>query len=167
MEVADRCLKREAWRVEQLHAIRPVGAEGARPAHDSPCPAIMNMVVADITQPLKQQKKNTKRAMMAALADVVVDVSQNPARRAFTGRSGSLRTLTTSSQLADISRGRMLKPAEYMWLQGHNRLTTQIPEELHGRKLRTLAGEGMSLPCVGLVIWWYLAKQFPRQNDDW
>ena len=84
-------------------------------------------------------------------ADLVVDISQNPIRKAFT-KNGKWPCLTTSSQVYSFARDSMLLPLEYMLLQGHRR-TLSIPRGMKPSELRDLAGEGMSLPCLALLVW--------------
>ena len=128
--------------------------------------AILNLVVADVSSTLRTKSRLTRKNVMKLLQGVVVDISQNPDRRAFTGKNGNLRTLTTSSVLVDLGRSRMLLAKEYLYLQGHSPLTTSIPEHISEVRLRKLAGEGMALPCIGVVIWCiYLTKGFPRSHD--
>ena len=92
--------------------------------------------------------------------NLVLDVSQNPDRHAYT-KDGKFPCLTTSSHLYWYARDGMLVPLEHMLLQGHRR-NLQIPKDMSSRALRQLAGEGMSLPCLGLLVWCMAAtKQFP------
>ena len=130
--------------------------------------AILNLVTAQVTKDVrKNAKKLTRKTVCGCLDGIVVDLSQNPDRRAFTGTSGCLRTLCTSSRLVDLGRGRLVRAPEYLWLQGHNRITTTIPEGMSGSSVRALAGEGMALPCLGLCQWaLFLAKQFPRNMEE-
>ncbi len=94
------------------------------------------------------------------LSDLVLDVSQNPDRHAYT-KNGKFPCLTTSSFLYWYHRDGILVPLEHMLLQGHRR-TLEIPDTMTPRLLRQLAGEGMSLPCLGLLVWCMaMTKQFP------
>ena len=89
--------------------------------------------------------------MKDQLGKVFVDLSQNPVRRCFTKR-GKTPCLTTSSMIYAFSRDSLLVPLEHMLLQGHKR-TISIPDQMSGKQVRELAGEGMSLPCLALIIW--------------
>ncbi|CAE7686341.1 unnamed protein product [Symbiodinium sp. CCMP2592] len=97
------------------------------------------------------------------MCNVFLDWSQNPARRAYSGKNGEMRCLTTSSQLYSFEADRALFPIEYMRLQGWG-FDIAIPEQCAG-KMRELSGQGMSLPCLGAVIWAvYLLKGAQEQE---
>ena len=83
------------------------------------------------------------------LQHVYVDLSQNPARRKFS-RAGMCPTMTTSTRLFSFHRNGLLLPLEMMLLQGHRRTLT-IPRGLSPEGLKTLAGEGMCVPCLGTI----------------
>jgi hypothetical protein len=51
-----------------------------------------------------------------------------------------------------FSRDSLLVPLEHMLLQGHKR-TISIPDQMSGKQVKELAGEGMSLPWLALIIW--------------
>lgn len=85
------------------------------------------------------------------LGNVLVDLSQNPVRRCFT-KNGKTPCLTTSSHIYTFGRDSLLVPLEHMILQGHKR-TIEIPPKMSGKQLKELAGEGMSLPCLALIVW--------------
>eukprot|EP00439_Symbiodinium_sp_Y106_P062630 s5904_g9.t1 len=129
--------------------------------------AYLNLIVADQTKELLRQKKQgRKKKMCAAISDIVVDVSQNPARRSYANKHKCLRTLCTSSVLVDLGKCRVILPSEMLWLQGHNVQQTSVPADMSASSLRKLAGEGMALPCIGLCVWAiYLTKGFPAQDE--
>ena len=87
-----------------------------------------------------------------ALGHVYVDISQNHGRRPFTNDAGITGTLTTSTLLYSYARDGMILPFELLLLHGHSR-TLQVPDSVKGTSLKSLAGEGMSLPCIGSVLW--------------
>ena len=123
---------------------------------------ILNLVVAEKTQHLKVK---SRKNMQKVLKGVVVDLSQNPCRRNFTGSTGIAHTLCTSSDLYHLGRGAQILPAEMLWMQGHNPKVTVLPDEIAPTTFQKLAGEGMPLPCLGLCIWAiYLTKGFPDPN---
>ena len=100
----------------------------------------------------KKNQKWLKEQVIAA--DLVVDISQNPVRKAFT-KNGKWPCLTTSSQLYSFARDSMLLPIEHLLLQGHRR-SVHVPRSMSVKgqqHIKDLAGEGMSLPCLGLLIW--------------
>lgn len=102
------------------------------------------------------------------MCDVFVDWSQNPARRAYSGKNGEIRCLCTSSQIYSFEADRALFPIEYMRLQGWG-FDIEIPQECTG-KMRELAGQGMALPCLAVLVWSvYLLKGLPATasaDDD-
>ena len=104
-------------------------------------------------------------AKQTALQDVYVDVSQNPKfgpmASVASGAADILGCLCTSTCLYSYGRDRALLPIEHMYLQGHRR-GFSIPDRMPSNRLRQLAGEGMSLPCLATVIWsMYLVKGLP------
>ncbi len=87
-----------------------------------------------------------------ALRHVYVDVSQNHARRPFTNDAGVTGTLTTSTLLYSFDRDNFVLPREMLYLHGHSR-SICIPEEVKPNSIKSLAGEGVSLPCLGTVLY--------------
>ena len=87
-----------------------------------------------------------------ALEHVYVDISQNHVRRPFTNASGITGTLTTSTMLYSFGRQGFILPYELLLFHGHSR-TLRVPEAVSSSNLKALAGEGMSLPCVGSILW--------------
>ena len=130
---------------------------------------LLNLVVADRLQVVKAAAESqgeswraTKKNVRQAIADLVIDVSQNPVRRAFSNNEGVAHALCSGSMLAHLGLGRMILPAELMWLQGHNPQKARFPDAMTQEQIRALAGEGMALPCLGLCIWsQFLVKGFP------
>ena len=101
------------------------------------------------------------QTMKDVLKDVFVDISQNPRQRCFTNRQGINHCLATSSQLYSYGADRMLLPFELLLLQGHRR-GLQLPSNMRSNQIKELAGEGMSLPCLGTVVWSaYMVKGLP------
>ena len=81
-----------------------------------------------------------------------VDISQNPDRKAFTNAAGSNPCICTSTRMYSFYREGLLLPIELMYLQGHRR-GLRIPEDVRPSAVQALAGEGMSLPCLGTIFW--------------
>ena len=91
-----------------------------------------------------------------------VDVSQSFSRRAWALRNEDLPTFTTSTTLYSFSDDRVVTGREMLQMHGHSpRLS--VPDSLTEENLRELAGEGMALPSLGLVVWsLFLCKRFPE-----
>ena len=95
------------------------------------------------------------------LKEVYCDVSQNPMYRAFTNNKNIAPCLCKSTSLYSFGQDRFLLPFEHLLLQGHRR-SLEIPSAIRSNQLSHLAGEGMCLPCLGLVVWsLYLTKGLP------
>ncbi|CAE7780590.1 unnamed protein product [Symbiodinium sp. CCMP2592] len=123
--------------------------------------SILNLVVAEKIHELPHKNK---AAIMSAISRTVVDVSQNPDRRKFTTVSGVQPTLTCSSYLVHLGRMRIVLPCEHLFWQGYNKETVCFPDKkvCSGKAIRTLAGEGMFLPSLGLIAWSLYLNQLFR-----
>ena len=98
------------------------------------------------------------------LKNVYCDVSQNPKYRPYTSKEGITGCLSTSTMLYSFARDGAVLPFELLLFQGHRR-DIKLPSSLSSNQTRDLAGEGMSLPCLGTVLWGvYLTKGFPQQQ---
>ena len=86
-----------------------------------------------------------------ACRELFTDVSQNPARKAWTGRRGVSRCLTTSSLIYAHGADRILLPVEHMFFQGHH-VDLKMSASMRQNSLRDLAGEGMNLACLASLI---------------
>ena len=105
---------------------------------------------------------NEKRQL---LKHVYVDLSQNPCRRSFT-QGGLAPSLRTSTLMYSFFRDGEILPIELMYMQGHRRLF-QVGD-LPAQDLRALAGEGMSLPELGSVLWSaYLLLCLDPSGSSW
>ena len=93
---------------------------------------------------------NAAHQIKAALSTVLVDVSQNPVREAWT-RSGIAKCLHTATQLFGYKRNRLLLPLELMLVQGHT-ASLNIPERMTSNDLHDLACMGISLPSLGVIF---------------
>lgn len=112
--------------------------------------AVQTLVSSSQPNPIQRAQRD-RAWMRKQLSGVLVDLSQNPVRRCFT-KNGKTPCLTTSSNLYCFKRDSLLLPEEYMMLQGHQR-TISIPDAMTGKQVQELAGEGMSLPSLALIVW--------------
>ena len=112
--------------------------------------AILNLVTAEKCKTLKLK---TTKTILKKLKDVIVDVSQNPARRNFTNEKGFVHTMCTSANMVHMGLQRVVLPREMLWLQGHNMRTTIVPKKMSQQDIRKLAGEGIATPCLGVCLW--------------
>ena len=86
------------------------------------------------------------------LEHVYCDVSQNPKFKSCTNQHGITGCLATSTTLYSFGRDRLVLPFELALLQGHRR-GIKFPQAMTSSQIRDLMGEGMSLPCLGTVVW--------------
>ena len=162
----------KAWRKElrvpeDYHPWRALGMKARGLPSSERVQGLLDLVVTDVI--LKAQKLEGKKASVngrscawarKAMSDTVVDISQNPGRRPYS--CGHIATMCTSSNLFDFGRDAMICPLEMLLLQGHNPLSTSLPPSMKQTSVRSLAGEGIALPCLGLnVLSLLLTKGFP------
>ena len=95
--------------------------------------------------------QDAEARIRGAMKDIVVDLSQNPVRRAYTTRTGNMKCMTTSSLLYTFERDSVVWPVEKMLLQGHSK-ELKFPDRMTDRELSDLAGMGMCLPSLGLIF---------------
>ena len=134
--------------------------------------AILNLVVAT---KIAGKHCVTKAAILAAISTTIVDVAQNPCRRAFTPKSGVNHTLCTSSRLVHLGLMRVLLPVESLLMQGHSLHNLKLPAvgqgALSNHQIRSLAGEGMFLPSLGMLVWALLVTGAfmteTDRDDEW
>ena len=115
----------------------------------------------DLLDCIAMQQMRTKRARVGSsiserdvaehLSHVVADLSQSHKRRPF-NRGPVVRTLTTSSSLWTFAQQRFLTAREHLLLQGYSQATV-LPAQMKETDLRHIAGEGISLPPLALVVW--------------
>lgn len=111
--------------------------------------------------PISEIKEFSQERKQELLKHVFCDISQNPKFRSCTGNDGVTGCLTTSTLLYSYGKDRMVLPFELMLFQGHRR-GLKIPQDMKSSSLRSLAGEGMAVPCLGAIIWsLYLTKGLP------
>ena len=121
---------------------------------------IVNLVAAE----KKKEARASMTSLPAVLKETLLDFSQNPCRRAFSGKNDTAHCLCTSSQVYSYHVDRCVFGVEYMRLQGWG-FEINIPPECES-KLRELAGEGIALPCLGTIVWaLYLVKGLPGVQD--
>ena len=89
--------------------------------------------------------------LKALLKDTYVDVSQSHERNCYTNADGITSCLTTSSDLYSFARDAAILPEEYLRLQGHTPFVS-IPSSMSKRDIKALAGEGIFLPCLGIIM---------------
>lgn len=95
--------------------------------------------------------KNAKEVIEEKMSNIFCDISQNPVRRAFSNSAGVGKCLHTASILYSFQKDRVVLPFEKLIFMGH-RLDLIIPPALTERECNDLAGQGISLPSLGLVI---------------
>ena len=119
--------------------------------------------IKDARIPLSLIKEESISKIMA---NCVVDISQNPCRRAFSkpapDSTNILPCLTSSSRLYAYGVDRMLYGAEHFALQGWDKNNVVAPAGVSEIKLAEMAGQGMFVPSIGSILWSvYCVKQFP------
>ena len=124
-----------------------------------PTKRVLDLLDCTAVQLCVSQNKRIKRFHSKEMEDAVrgsfVDISQSHGRRPFNMPGAAAHTLTTGSQLYSFEHRRVLEPAEHLALQGY-------PDGFSASKLRAIAGEGIALPCLALVIWaLYLVRPLP------
>ena len=85
------------------------------------------------------------------LGDCYVDLSQNPARRAYSSAGDVAKCLTTSSRIYSFRRQGLVLPLELLYWQGHSR-SVRLPGDMPQSSIRDLAGEGICLPVLGSIV---------------
>ncbi|CAE7260889.1 unnamed protein product [Symbiodinium sp. CCMP2592] len=106
-----------------------------------------------------EKTRGTKRSwqqMQNALHGHFVDVSQSHQRCKCSNTGGFMPTMTTGSIYYSYEADMVLCAREHMMLQGHDN-TFRVPVGMAPRQLRSMAGNGMSLPSLATMIWsWFL-----------
>lgn len=126
--------------------------------------AILNMAVCEKMKDMKKCASNVKKVSR----ELLVDVSQNPARARMTNASGLNFTLCTSTVAVHMGLQRLVVPREYLYLQGFPK-TICLPDAVPLASIKKMAGEGMALPSLGLCVWCqYLLKGYKHDEriDD-
>jgi hypothetical protein len=113
----------------------------------------------------KDLPKKTLGPVLAAMENVIVDVSQSHGRKTFTNKDSCNQALTTSTELYSFAKDRVVIPQECMYLHGHS-LATVFPHSMTQTDIKVLAGEGMALASVGTILWaLYVTKKFPNDIE--
>lgn len=97
------------------------------------------------------QASNARELIQECMQDIVIDVSQNASRKAFTNAAGFAKCLHTATCLYSFAQDRVILPMELMLLQGHS-MDLQVPHQMRPAQLHDLAGMGICLPCLGVII---------------
>ena len=123
------------------------------------CRAILDVVV--VAKLGLEAANMSFHEIKAKLTHVYCDLSQNPKFMGYTNDRGVTGCLATSTMLYSFARDGLLLPYELLLLQGHSR-SLKIPDHVTSHQMKTLAGEGISLPCLGTVLWAvYLTNGLP------
>ena len=98
-------------------------------------------------------RSKTPAQMKDLCKDLFTDVSQNPARKCWTGKDNTSKCLTTSSALYCRKYDRLALPLELLRFQGHDvDVKLPPPAAVKQSDLHDLAGEGMNLACLATVV---------------
>eukprot|EP00439_Symbiodinium_sp_Y106_P034527 s6144_g4.t1 len=108
-------------------------------------PRVLDLIVVAACVFLAE--KNAK-----SLKDHFVDYSQSHGRRKWTNRSGVNPTLTTRSELYSFGEDRVVLPFELLRMHGFP-ADIVLPSDISPRQMRSIVGNGMSLPCLGTILW--------------
>ena len=94
---------------------------------------------------------NANALVESAMQHILVDVSQNPCRRAFSNMQEVSKCMHTASIIYSFRKDRVLLPFEMMMIHGHS-MSMQVPNGMTPKELHDLAGMGINLPCLGLIL---------------
>ena len=155
-----------AWKGQEAEIRRSLGSKGLMPLMCLPGRTFLglqqtqrNMTCIDLAllqflgvDGARNLTKCSQTTAEAMVAELFVDVSQNPCRKAFTNPSNKVsKCLTTSSSLYSCGKDRVVLPLELLFFQGHN-ADLQIPADMKQDALKELAGEGICLPCLATLV---------------
>lgn len=118
----------------------------------SKTPRNLSILDATVIRILGGQKNVKKKHLKEKVRGRYVDVSQALHRNTCTNEAGITRTQTTSTVLYSFDRDRVLVGKEMLMLQGQKK-QFKIPQGVQDSVVKDLAGEGMAVPCVGLMLW--------------
>ena len=115
--------------------------------------AILNCVVLEemARKGVDLNKPVSKARVRECIATTMVDLSRSPQGKSFAGRDGTNGTLTTGVKAVHLGERRRVSGRELLYMQGHPR-TMAVPFDTEDSSLRSLAGEGMALPCAAVCI---------------
>ena len=112
----------------------------------------LSILDATVIRLLGGQQNVKKSHLKEKVKGKYVDVSQALNRNTCTNEAGISRTQTTSTVLYSFERDRVLVGKEMLMLQGQKQ-QFKIPQGVQDSVVKELAGEGMSVPCVGMMLW--------------
>ena len=122
---------------------------------------LIDLTALQVAKRCKKPVLSSRKELATCLQDTILDVSQSHKRQTFSNKEGIAKCLCTSSDLYSYSQDRMLHPLEHLVLQGHP-TTVVLPESVTHRQVKTMAGESIALPCLGLLLWsLYTSVGFP------
>ena len=128
------------------------GFKGRGLAHTQRILDLLNIVYAEECKRSSMQINCvSKNQNSSVLETMLVDVSQSHQRITKSSVRGDCPCLTTSSELYSFKLDRVLLPQEHLYLQGWSR-NVRLPRSFAREDVRRLAGEGIALPCLGLVV---------------
>lgn len=118
--------------------------------------AVLDLVTIEILGGAQQavqimKRRDGEKVIEKAMEDILVDISQNPIRRAFSNQDKIAKCMTTSSCLYSFKLDRVVLPFEQMLIQGHT-TSLQLPGTMTQKSIQDLAGMGICLPCLGLIV---------------
>ena len=122
-----------------------------------PSKRVLDLLDCAAVELCKRRKISVTQAK-PALKDVLIDVSQSHIRRPFSDDRNIARCLTTSSRLFNFGQARMVSALEHLLLQGYDR-SVEVPRNVGPSDLRSMAGEGIALPCLATIMWAVLLTQ--------
>jgi len=126
----------------------------------SKTPRVKSILDGTVIRILNGQR-TSRRTLKNHLKEKYVDVSQSLKRKSFSDAHGFARTQTTSTILYSFDQDRVVVGREMLLLQGHSR-NFRIPPGVKDTVVKELAGEGMAVPCVGLLLWClFWTRRFP------
>ena len=113
--------------------------------------AIARLGTQECQRILRLPAERALAEMSRQLADVYVDVSQNPGRKCWSSQDLTAKCLTTASRLCCFRGQGLILPLELLYFQGHSR-SVAVPHDMPQSSIRDLAGEGICLPVLGSIL---------------
>ena len=168
--VVDRDAPNQEWQKQDISLRKECGVKGdynpwtSRPEFTglglSKAPRVKSILDGTVIRILNGQR-TSRRTLKNHLKGRYVDVSQSLKRKSFSDANGFARTQTTSTILYSFDQDRVVVGREMLLLQGHSR-NFRIPPGVKDTVVKELAGEGMAVPCVGLLLWClFWTRRFP------
>lgn len=118
--------------------------------------SILNLATVEILGGANETMKilgtpNAKKVLEERMCNIFCDISQNPERRAFSSAEGVGKCLHTASVLYSYKADRVVLPFEKLIFMGHHQ-DLILPPSMSEKECNDLAGQGISLPSLGLVF---------------